>query len=210
MRCCSFQFGTLGECFAYLVAIAIEKEHLWEAFQKAELAYRDLEITAADSKCAHQEAHDAVEERTSTLATRVSTLEGENVNLQGVVTVARSTCQATYLQAEAPESSMEVASLLAGVPTQPTEIAEQGLLTGAEMALVAAKVLYAYVDIRSVTGAPINIELTILKDLHQKAIEPTEALIAMMNHATVIQDSLLEPLDEQDNAQGQNNDQEDV
>ena len=58
---------------------------------------------------------------------------------------------------------------MAGVPGWLAEIAELGLSTGAQMALVVARALYTYLDInRSVIGMPTNIEPAILEDLFRK------------------------------------------
>jgi hypothetical protein len=67
-----------------LVADAIEREHLREALQQAELADAILEIATADAELVHPVAHAAMEER---FAAQLLALEGENAELQGVISL---------------------------------------------------------------------------------------------------------------------------
>lgn len=72
---------------------------------------------------------------------------------------------------------------------------------------MVARALYANLNIGSVISKPTSIEPAVLEDLHQKAMEPAEALIAGKDPTAVIRDSLPDPSEEHDDEQGHGADQ---
>ena len=82
-------------------------------------------------------------------------------------------------------------SRLARVPARLEEVAQHALSVGVQIALaVTVGAMYTDLDIGSIRGKPADNDPSVLSDLHQRTVEPTEALTANVDPSVIIRDSM--------------------